>query len=55
LETDNLVFERRVPNPREDRLSGQLCYFELNRPLSLLLHNDGARRDSITVRDIPHT
>src|SRR6266446_6150271 len=47
-----LALERRVSYPGEDRFSGELSDFELNRPLCLLLHDDRARGDSIAMSDI---
>src|ERR1700690_3519584 len=50
-----LCFECCVPNPSEERFSGRLRNLELNRSLGLLLHDDRARGDSITVCDIADT
>src|SRR5271169_2088283 len=47
-----LGFQSRVPDPGEDRFSGRLRDFELNRPLCFLLHDDRARGDSIPMSEI---
>jgi hypothetical protein len=41
-----------MTNPGEDRFAGRLRDLKLNRPLGLLLHDDRARSDPITVGDI---
>jgi hypothetical protein len=41
-----------MSNPSEDRFASRLGDFELHRPLSFLLHDNRARRDSIAVGDI---
>ena len=46
--------ERRASNPHQNRFAGRLGNFELDRPLGFLLHDDGARRDAITVGNIPN-
>jgi hypothetical protein len=49
-----LALERRASNPHQDRLAGRFGDFELDRPLSFLLHDDGAGGDAITVGNIPN-
>jgi hypothetical protein len=44
-----------MPNPSKDRFAGRLRDLELNRPLSLLLHDNRASGYSIAVRNIVDT
>jgi hypothetical protein len=47
-----LGFQSRVSDPGEDRFSGRLRDFELNRSLRFLLHDDCTRSDSIAMCDV---
>lgn len=47
-----LGFQPSMPDPRLQGISGGCRDFELNRPLSLVLHDDGSGRHLVAVADV---
>lgn len=53
LEQEILAPQSLTPNPRSQCVTRVLGDFELNRPLRLLLHDNGACCDTFSMHDIP--